>query len=242
MNHFVVDASVAVKWYVEEPGHAAARELLADIDRLCAPDIVFAEVSYATLRKMRRGEITADLAREAILTVRDSFGGIIESRPLLARATELSIQFDHSFYDCLYLACAEVAEAVLVTADDKLARKVAGTPLGTYVYGVEEAQPLLDLEITPFQVREIRDMMTLARQTRETLGNDRVTASSASIRLLRHSEGLPTSVREDLFAIASFANFPGRWSDLRSDPQHNNPNLTDIGIWEGWRRLFGRDP
>ena len=44
----VVDASVAVKWLVEEPGSAEARELLAGEDSLLAPDLLVPEVCNAT--------------------------------------------------------------------------------------------------------------------------------------------------------------------------------------------------
>ena len=44
---------------------------------------------------------------------------------LIARAAETAQELDHPVYDCLYLACAEATESVLVTADRKFAKKVA---------------------------------------------------------------------------------------------------------------------
>ena len=41
----VLDASVAVKWFVEEPGTAAALALLAEDESLIAPELVIAEVA-----------------------------------------------------------------------------------------------------------------------------------------------------------------------------------------------------
>lgn len=37
----------------------------------------------------------------------------------------LLAEFANTIYDCLYLACAEAAAAVLVTADRRFARKIA---------------------------------------------------------------------------------------------------------------------
>jgi predicted nucleic acid-binding protein len=41
----VVDASVAIKWFVEEPLRSQARKLLADRHEFVAPDLLIAEVS-----------------------------------------------------------------------------------------------------------------------------------------------------------------------------------------------------
>lgn len=44
---FVVDASVAVKWFIEDNDSARARQLLAGDEALIAPDLVIAEVCNA---------------------------------------------------------------------------------------------------------------------------------------------------------------------------------------------------
>jgi predicted nucleic acid-binding protein len=36
---------------------------------------------------------------------------------------DASVELGHPVYDCLYLACAESADAILVTADDRFAAK-----------------------------------------------------------------------------------------------------------------------
>jgi predicted nucleic acid-binding protein len=53
----VVDASVAVKWLLPEPGGAAAQELLASEERLVAPSLIRTEVAAALARRARFGEI-----------------------------------------------------------------------------------------------------------------------------------------------------------------------------------------
>ena len=53
----VVDASVAVKWLLPEPGVAAAQELLANEERLVAPSLIRTEVAAALARRARFGEI-----------------------------------------------------------------------------------------------------------------------------------------------------------------------------------------
>lgn len=43
----VVDASVAVKWFVEERGSTAARMVLSKYETLLAPDFILIETSNA---------------------------------------------------------------------------------------------------------------------------------------------------------------------------------------------------
>jgi predicted nucleic acid-binding protein len=54
----VVDASVAVKWFVKEDGHEAALGLLAHA-HLSAPDLVFAETANVLWKKLRRNRLRA---------------------------------------------------------------------------------------------------------------------------------------------------------------------------------------
>ena len=64
----VVDASVALKWYFEEPGREAADAILAariaGERHLLAPDLVVPEFANALWKKTRRGECSADDAAE----------------------------------------------------------------------------------------------------------------------------------------------------------------------------------
>ena len=51
----VVDASVAMKWFVSEEGSTEAATLLAGLDALIAPDLIVAEVVNAAWRAVRAG-------------------------------------------------------------------------------------------------------------------------------------------------------------------------------------------
>ena len=53
----VVDASVAVKWFVEEDGRNQALQIL-DLGEREAPDLVVAEVANVIWKKALRGEVT----------------------------------------------------------------------------------------------------------------------------------------------------------------------------------------
>ena len=71
MKKFVVDASVAVKWFVPEIQSAAAERLLDPEIVLSAPDLILSELGNTLWKKVRRLEITSHEAEE-IVTAFDS--------------------------------------------------------------------------------------------------------------------------------------------------------------------------
>jgi len=125
----LVDASVAVKWFIHtEVHHEEARAFLyAFGGDLEAPDIIMAEVANVLWKKQRRREINADLARSAILDTREYFEAFHFSTDFIDRALELAMELDHPVYDCIYLACADVTGAIVVTDDKKLYQIVENT-------------------------------------------------------------------------------------------------------------------
>jgi predicted nucleic acid-binding protein len=123
----VIDASVAVKWLLPEPGDAAAQELLASEERLVAPSLIRTEVAAALARRARFGEIEPRDAETAmglwLQTLRDGVIGLVADEADLVTALRLAIELSHPFEDCLYLALAERLGAPLVTADKKFVVK-----------------------------------------------------------------------------------------------------------------------
>jgi len=63
----VVDASVAVKWFLPEPDAEPAVALLRAGHRLIAPDLLWIEVASVLWKVVRRGSLTAGPARGATL-------------------------------------------------------------------------------------------------------------------------------------------------------------------------------
>jgi predicted nucleic acid-binding protein len=120
----VVDASVAVKWLVDEPEHLAARSLLDRNEQLHAPDFVFIETANVLWKKVRRGELSAEQAFEGVDSLPLLFETIVPSRLLIARALRIAVEMAHPVYDCLYIACSEHVDADLVTADARFVDKL----------------------------------------------------------------------------------------------------------------------
>jgi predicted nucleic acid-binding protein len=119
----VIDASIAVKWVIEEEGSREAVALRGR-GRLIAPDLLVAECANILWKKARRSELARD---EALLAARLLQGVDVElvpMRPLLAAAARLALALDHPAYDCIYLALAVERDCRFVTADQALLRKL----------------------------------------------------------------------------------------------------------------------
>jgi predicted nucleic acid-binding protein len=130
----VVDTSVAVKWYVPEPGAASAARLLGLGDELLAPDFLLAEFANVLWKKVARKELESSEAA----TILDAFLHtppieLSPTLPILRPALELATAIRCSVYDALFLALAVAESGKFVTDDDKLIRLVQETPLDPYV-------------------------------------------------------------------------------------------------------------
>jgi predicted nucleic acid-binding protein len=129
LSSFVIDASVVIKWVVDEPGTAQA--LLLRRHRLLAPDLLIAECANILWKKVRRKEL---LEEEALVATGLLARSDIEFEPMIGvfeAAVRIAILLDHPAYDCCYLALAAAHDCAFVTADDALVNKtrLAGLPI-----------------------------------------------------------------------------------------------------------------
>ncbi|MFA6122987.1 type II toxin-antitoxin system VapC family toxin [Sphingomonas sp.] len=113
----VVDASVAVKWFVREEGTDAARALLAMPDPLIAPDWLLIEAASTFWKKVKRSELLTVHAQNHLSVLPGFFQQLVPAAELVAEAFRLSVRLKHPIYDCLYLALAIDEGFTLVTAD-----------------------------------------------------------------------------------------------------------------------------
>ena len=123
--NLTVDASIAVQWFVAEPLHDDARRLLSHRLSLHAPDLLLAEFANTIWKKARKGEIKDPRPYHDELVRLPDIVTLHPGDRLIGRAAQIAAEIDHPVYDCLYLACAEAAKSTLVTADRRLANKVA---------------------------------------------------------------------------------------------------------------------
>ncbi len=124
MTQAVVDASVAVKWVVEED-HSTEAAILLGFDACHAPDHWRAEAINALWSKVVRGDLTAADAEErmTVLLRAPVIGTPIAD--LNARAFAISVALTVTIYDLLYVALAEKRDIAMVTADERLIRRLS---------------------------------------------------------------------------------------------------------------------
>lgn len=124
----VVDASVLVE-FLSEGEHAdlVDARLQAEEHTLWAPHLIDAEIGHALRRVVRRGELDAELATEALWEIDQFPIERIEHDPLVQTAWDLRDNF--SFYDGLYVALALMLEEPLLTFDARLARAGVEVPI-----------------------------------------------------------------------------------------------------------------
>lgn len=137
MTRYVVDNSIAVKWFVPEIHSDSAVRLLNSVHRMTAPDLLPVEFANALWKKVREGTINL---LEAVALLPELERQPITLEPggeLLASALELATSHNRTVYDSLYVALALREGCQLVTADRKLFNALAN-PLGATLLWVED--------------------------------------------------------------------------------------------------------
>jgi predicted nucleic acid-binding protein len=112
----VVDASVAVCWYLPQPLSGPATEILRAEEPLVAPGLLQLELASVLLRAVRRGELTA---REAALVTEELLPraiGLVPAWPPVENVLGLATLHGGSVYDAVYVVTALGLRAGLVTA------------------------------------------------------------------------------------------------------------------------------
>lgn len=135
----VVDASVACKWFISEPGSDAAEALVADNQVLLAPDLIAAEVCNVAWLKLRRGEITSEQAMAMVEGLPDVLDELVPSVQVARRALEIANALAHPAYDCFYLALAELRGTRMVTDDRRLLGRLKDTVYARSVVQLKDA-------------------------------------------------------------------------------------------------------
>ena len=132
MSLYVIDASVAAKWFLPAAGEPLSEEAagwlrryVKDEVRFVLPDLFWAELANVLWKAARQGRCTKMTARRAVTAMQEFNLPTVPSQLLLDEALALAFAFDRSVYDCLYVALALRSKAQLVTADERLANALA---------------------------------------------------------------------------------------------------------------------
>ena len=143
---YVVDASVAIKWFVPKTFRTVPDAVRSTGD-MEAPDFLIAEVEIAWKKAMRKrnglaGNVPGRPVIPSLELIDDALSIALQLRHLSPdqaqfieqankrciqhiyassefseRASSIALHIDHKVYDCVYLACAEANGSILVSAD-----------------------------------------------------------------------------------------------------------------------------
>lgn len=115
----IVDASVAVPWFVDTPFSVSARRLRSF--QGSAPALLLVETTNSLLKYVRLGQIDLDQVLVGMGALNVAITEFVPDAALLPSATKLAAGNNYKIYDCLYLALALERNEPLATADKRLA-------------------------------------------------------------------------------------------------------------------------
>jgi predicted nucleic acid-binding protein len=143
----VVDTSVALKFYLPEEGHEEAVRLLeaeeSGAAELLAPGTILPEGFNAIVWQRKRGLLDAEDAGEAWEKLLRAPIYTYATEDLIERAAKIADETGAMVYDTLFLALAEEAQSVMVTADGKLLKTLEGSRYGPLASSLERLDSLL---------------------------------------------------------------------------------------------------
>ena len=146
MSFFYLDSSVVVKRYVDEPGSAWTRLLIAELENIIIlSEIAIVEVSAALAMSVRTGKVRKALGRAAYEAFHaDIAAGVYQllavPRPTIDEAAELAQAHPLKGYDAVHLATGLQAARnladqkitlVFVSGDDQMLRAAEAEGLMT---------------------------------------------------------------------------------------------------------------
>lgn len=137
MKKYVIDASVAVKWFIPEIHTDAALRLLDAEAELLAPDLFLPEFANVLWKKVRRAELSEADARDVLNALPTVPIRFCSANMLINPAFEIARALDRTVYDSLYIALAESEECELITADQRLFNAMQQSPLRRRIVWVE---------------------------------------------------------------------------------------------------------
>lgn len=128
MKDVVVDASVALKWFLKEEGTEKALRILDELTTFIAPDLIFREMDSVLTKRVRTGYLSLNEALSLKKKIREIPCKTISYDQIEALAFELASTMPVTLYDACYLAPAIDFGTVLYTSDRRLVRGLKNTP------------------------------------------------------------------------------------------------------------------
>jgi predicted nucleic acid-binding protein len=129
---YVVDASVAIKLFIEDPLSERAYTIFGLLTRdlpfaIYVPDLFFIECANVLWKYVRWGDLSPSIALEDLADLARLGLTVTSTADLMMESLELAIHYMIPAYDACYAALAGRYDVPLITADEKLAQILPGT-------------------------------------------------------------------------------------------------------------------
>jgi len=129
MTPYVVDASIVIKWFVDEVHAEAARRLEEDQYELSAPDLLWSECGNILWKKVRRRELTPDEARFIWGGLEQQPISAFPSRLVLDLALEVAFDTNRTVYVLLLSGVSHAHWLPAGNGRSKTLQRLAGRQL-----------------------------------------------------------------------------------------------------------------
>lgn len=128
----VVDASIAIKLFIEQEGSEQAGALFAELSvnpdsKLYVPELFYAECANVLWQCVRRANYPATEAKTSLGRLKTVGLQKVALSEWVSEALDIAIAHGISAYDACYVELAKRLEVPLVTADNKLIRALENT-------------------------------------------------------------------------------------------------------------------
>jgi predicted nucleic acid-binding protein len=127
----VIDASVALKWYIPEVYSEQAIYILSEQQSgkltFHVPDLFFCEAGNILWKKIWKEELSLKEAHEIIRSLIAVPKIIHSSQIFVPYAIGVATKLKRTVYDCLYLSLAAYLDCSMLTADKKLVTALTKT-------------------------------------------------------------------------------------------------------------------
>lgn len=134
----MIDASVAIKWFIPEIHSDAARHISRRQAPLHVPDFIRLEVGGVLAKKIRRDELTRDEGDIILKEFRQLPLKYHSDKRLFHAGYALALGTQQSLYDCLYLALAETIDGAVITADRRFFLALSKGPYAPRIIWIED--------------------------------------------------------------------------------------------------------
>ena len=127
-QRLIVDTSVVVKWFFEEPNTHQALELLeafrAERFRALVPDLIYSEFANAVWKRVVRQNLSVEDGAAVVETFEQLPLEIAPAYRFLLPAYRLAVEYSCTAYDAIFVALGQLSGTGMITADERLFRSV----------------------------------------------------------------------------------------------------------------------